>query len=312
MQNEEINNINDELLYDPDADEVTNEGVTTAEPEEHKETKTTTETTAADAGDEEPKVTPAIPETVPYQRFKEKVHESNELKEKNRELELELARLQGAASVTQVKKEEEPTKEQEVNIKQLRRDYYEAMTIGDDDKALEIQEQIDTYNDKQNEIKAMRIAEKVIKEREEAKQKEHEQVIQAENKKIIDEFMDKYGYLNDESAEFEPDSFEIFSAFYKAAIESGNKTFKESLDYAVNKVENLTNKQPAPTPKKEVPRLTKEQIDEQLKRAAAATPQISKKGTTGNDIAVDPADMSEEEYEKFRDGGGKFNFEINA
>ncbi|UYZ85321.1 hypothetical protein MTZ49_07180 [Entomomonas sp. E2T0] len=308
MSNEAINTINDDLPYDPDADEVTNEEIVTDEPETNKETvdKSTEEIT--DEQQEEVKETAnQPPKSVPYQRFQQKVHEANELSQKYRELELELARLQGAASA-QTKQQAEPPKEPELNIKQLRRDYYEAMAIGDDDKALEIQEQIDTYHDKLTEEKTLKIAEKVIKEREEAKQKEQQQLTQAENKKYANEFLEKYDYLNDESANFDPDAFEVFSAFFKSSIESGNKTFKESLDYAVSKVETLTNRQTT-QPVQKKPTLTKEQVEEQLVRANKATPQISKKGTSGKDIIVDPADMSEEEYEKFRDNGGRFDFE---
>ncbi|MFD1260659.1 hypothetical protein [Entomomonas asaccharolytica] len=308
MSNEAINTINDDLPYDPDADEVTNEEIVTDKPEANKETvdKSTEEIT--DEQQEGNKETTSQPsKTVPYQRFQQKVHEANELSQKYRELELELARLQGAASA-QTKQRAEPPKEPELNIKQLRRDYYEAMAIGDDDKALEIQEQIDTYHDKLTEEKALKIAEKVIKEREEAKQQEQEQLTQAENKKYADEFLEKYDYLNDESANFDPDAFEVFSAFFKSTIESGTKTFKESLDYAVSKVEILTNRQTT-QPVQKKPTLTKEQVEEQLARANKATPQISKKGTSGKDIIVDPADMSEEEYERFRDNGGRFDFE---
>ncbi|MFD1260667.1 hypothetical protein [Entomomonas asaccharolytica] len=309
MSNEAINTINDDLPYDPDADEVTNEEIVTDEAEANKETVDKSTEEIIDEQQEEVKeTTNQPPKTVPYQRFQQKVHEANELSQKYREMELELARLKGVASVTESKKEPEPPKEPEVNIKQLRRDYYEAMAMGDDDKALEIQEQMDAYHDKLTEEKALKIAEKVIKEREEVKQQEQAKTIQAENQQYANEFLEKYDYLNDESANFDPDAFEVFSAFFKSSLESGTKTFKESLDYAVAKVEKLTNRQTTQSTQKK-PTLTKEQVEEQLARANKATPQISKKGTSGKDIIVDPADMTEEEYEKFRDNGGRFDFE---
>lgn len=315
MTNQTINH--EELIYDPDHDETidqqslpnteNNPENETLETQEAAQAQNTQSTQNTEQLAQENKET-TLPKTVPYQRFQQKVHEANELNQKYRELELELARLQGAASANQNKPTEQPTNQTpEINIKQLRRDYYEAMAIGDDEKALEIQETIDDYNDKINQEKALKIAQRVINEREEATLKQQQQTIQQQNKKLIDEFMVNYDYLNDESANFDPDAFEVFSAFFKSAIDRGNKTFKESLDYAVNKVVTLTNKTSPVAPKKTT--LTQKQIEQQLQRVQQATPQIAKKGTAGNDIVIDPADMTEEEYEKFRDGGGKFDFE---
>lgn len=301
----------EELIYDPDHDEtIEQQGLPNTENNQENETlevEQAQNTQNTEQSIPENKET-TLPKTVPYQRFQQKVHEANELSQKYRELELELARLQGAVSVSQNKPTEQPTTQApDINIKQLRRDYYEAMAIGDDEKAIEIQEAIDDYNDKINQEKALKIAQRVISEREETTLKQQQQSIQQQNKKLIDEFMVNYDYLNDESANFDPDAFEVFSAFFKSAIDTGNKTFKESLDYAVSKVVALTNKTPPVAPKKTT--LTQKQIEQQLQRVQQATPQIAKKGTAGNDIVIDPADMSEEEYEKFRDGGGKFDFE---
>lgn len=299
-----------EAIYDPDADELELE-----EPAEQTTQSTTSEENTASSETEseqaqnEQNQQSNLPKTVPYQRFQQKVYETKELHQKNRELELELARLQGAASVTTTtsQPQAEPEK-QTIDIDQLRNDLIDAQIEGELETAAAIQKQIDQYQEKLIEEKALQIAERVIKEKEQAKLQEQQQATQAQNQQYAEEFLAKYDYLNDESANFDPDAFEVFSAFFKSSFESGTRDFKPSLDYAVSKVEALTGRAPSQaTPKKT--NLTQQQIEEQLKRVQQATPQVANKGTTGNTPVVDINAMSEEEYERFRDNGGKFDFE---
>lgn len=312
--NEDIT-YNNESIYDPDADKLELE-----EPTEQPAQSTTSEENTASSETEseqaqnEQNQQSSLPKTVPYQRFQQKVHEANELSQKYRELELELARLQGAASTSnQNQPQAEPEKQQPpIDINKLRSELIDAQIEGELETATAIQKQIDQYNEKLIEQKALQIAERVIKEKEQAKLQEQQQATQAQNQQYAEEFLTKYDYLNDESANFDAEAFEIFSAFFKSSFESGTRDFKPSLDYAVSKVEALTNRSstPAPTPvTPKKPTLTEQQIEEQLKRVQQATPQVANKGTTGNTPVVDISAMSEEEYERFRDNGGKFEFE---
>ncbi|AZS50370.1 hypothetical protein DM558_06085 [Entomomonas moraniae] len=97
-------------------------------------------------------------------------------------------------------------------------------------------------------------------------------------------------------------------ALFKNSQEKG-MSFNDSLNYAIEKANKLTgiNSNKQESTKKTT--LSKEQIEEQLERARQASPQVSRKGTTGNAISVDPSKMTEEEYDRFRESGGKFNFE---
>lgn len=310
--NEDIT-FNQEYVYDPDADELELEQEPAeATPPAENEQSQESEQPANEQVETEQNQQSSLPKTVPYQRFQQKVHEANELNQKYRELELELARLQGAASVTTTSQPQQVEAEKQqptINIDQLRSDLIDAQIEGELEVAASIQKQIDQYQEQLIEQKALEIAERVIKEKEQAKLQEQQQATQAENQKYADEFLNKYDYLNDESANFDPEAFEVFSAFFKTSIESGARDFKQSLDYAVVKVEAFTNRTPAqPAPKKT--NLTQQQIDEQLKRVQQATPQVANKGTTGNTPVVDISAMSEEEYERFRDNGGKFEFEV--
>lgn len=149
----------------------------------------------------------------------------------------------------------------------------------------------------------------LIKENKQAEQREQEQATQTQSQQFADEFLNKYDYHNDESANFDLEVFKVFSAFFKSSIQSSERDFKLSLDYAVEKVETFTNRTPSQSlPKKA--NLTEQQIEEQLKRVQQTTPQVANKGTTGNTLLVDINNMIEEKYEQFRDKGGKFDFEI--
>lgn len=256
-----------------------------------------------------------LPKSVPYQRFQQKVHEANEMAQKYRELELALAKLQGAndAISNSTSKEKSPPPEEKVDIKQLRKEYHAALLEGDDETALSAQEKIDNYLEKQAELKAQEIAKKIIEEKEAERAKQSAAQESVTRQTVVDNFLKEHDYLDDQAANFNEEAFELFSALFKSSQSSGIG-FEDSLKYAVEKSTKLLglNKSPEKDDKendKKKTTLTREQIEEQLERAKKAPPKSSDKGTSTGGLAIDPAEMSEEEFAKFRDGGGKFDFE---
>lgn len=86
-------------------------------------------------------------------------------------------------------------------------------------------------------------------------------------------------------------------------------SFDDALNYSIEKANKLVGISSNKEESSKKPTLTKEQIGEQLDRVKNASPQVSKKGTGGNVVSIDPSEMTEEEYDRFRESGGKFSFE---
>lgn len=182
-----------------------------------------------------------------------------------------------------------PAQEQEpVNVGEKWKEYYEAMEDGDDDKAAELMGIIDAEQARLVKETATQIVDDRINEQNKKAAKKSERQEAVEANETATRVFSEYPELDENSADYDPVAFGMFSSAINAYRSSGN-----SLNEAIIKAENRVYKKDSKDT--EADRLSGRDIDARRRNAKANNnqPNLLNKGSGNKDIdTVDLSNMS--------------------
>lgn len=239
-----------------------------------------------------------LPESVPYTRFSDVNKERNQYKQELEAARIELAKLQGQQSAyDKFKQHQEKEKVKEFDEDEANKKLYEALSIGDNEEALKIRKEIKNFQqdqiNKMVEEKARKIAEEMIGD---YRSKNDKQSFD----KIINDILMEHEELDSNSGIFDKTLAEEFAILFNGKLATGASPI-DAINYAKGKI--------FLTKEKENKYLSKDEINKQQERAATIPPHLGNKGKSNRELNVDPLNMSEEEFEKWREAGGKLDIE---
>lgn len=236
------------------------------------------------------------PRMVPHSRFNE-VNESYKTERQARlALEEELARLKGGqAPAEQQTKQEEPPAETGPSLKELRKLHREALYAGDDDKADELEDQMEALR----QASAERIAdERAAKARQEWEQQQQQQAASATLNQVVSNLNQLYPFLDpekkDQYNQAKVDETLEWMQFY----ELKGVARPQALQMAAERLHGKPAEPAATGSKTQTAGMTAEQVQRNLERDRRQPPEASSAGIGERSQRIDYSKISDEDLSR--------------